>query len=129
MLHNKFFLIYNIKTKNKYYTLVEKFYYLVRTKYVLNIHLEYCKLFVALFVGLSVCMFHLKFFCISESFICMQIKLELFSPGIASALENKVLLSLFRVYRKSSTSAQKIGRTTKDEPLYTGTNFLLSSFY
>ena len=40
----------------------------------------------------------------------MQTKLELFSPEIVSAFENKELLSQ-RVYRKSATSAQTDGRT------------------
>ena len=72
--------------------------------------------FVALFVGLSVCVF-----CIfPEIFLCMQIKLELFSPEIISALVNKELLSLFRVCSKSSTSEQTIQQTTKDGSLYTG---------
>ena len=53
--------------------------------------------------------------------ICMQNKLELFSTEIASGLENKELLSHFRVYRKISTSAQTDERITTDEPLYTGT--------
>ena len=39
----------------------------------------------------------------------MQVKSELFSPEIVSALENKKLLSHFRVYRKSATSAKTYG--------------------
>ena len=39
----------------------------------------------------------------------MQIKLELFSPEIVSAVENKELLSHFRIYRKSAASAQTDG--------------------
>ena len=51
----------------------------------------------------------------------MQIKLELFSPEIVPALENKELLGQFRVYRKSATNAQTDGRITTDGPLCTGT--------
>ena len=40
--------------------------------------------------------------------------MKLFSPDIVSALENKKLLSYFRVYRKSSTSAQSDGWITTD---------------
>ena len=43
----------------------------------------------------------------------MQTKLELFSPEIVSAFENKELLSQ-RVYRKSATSEKRT-----DGPLYT----------
>ena len=50
----------------------------------------------------------------------MQMKLELFSTEIASAMENKDLLSLFRVYKKSATSAQTDGWITTDGPFYTG---------
>ena len=35
----------------------------------------------------------------SKSFICVQTKLELFSPKTVSDLENKKLLSPFRVSR------------------------------
>ena len=45
--------------------------------------------------------------------------MELFSPEIVSVLENKELLSHFRVYGKSATSAQTDRRITTDEPLYT----------
>ena len=73
-----------------------------------NIHHEYCELFVALFVALNHCISYLKFCCIfPERYLCMQRKLELFSPKIVSALEYKEKLSLFTVYRKSGTSVQK----------------------
>ena len=105
---------------------MEKFHHLVKTKYVLkyiikNKRHECCELLIELFVALSVCIFSLKFFCIfAESFLCIQIKLESFSPEIVSTLENKELLSRFRVYRKSVTSAQKEGQITMDGPLKTG---------
>ena len=57
---------------------------------------------------------------LSEDFLCLQVKLELFSPEIVSALENKELLSYFRVCRKIA-SAQMDGRITTDGPLYTNT--------
>ena len=53
----------------------------------------------------------------------MQIKLELLSPGIVSALKNKEILSIFRVYRKNATSTPMDGQITKDRPLYTGVNW------
>ena len=82
------------------------FQVLVSTKTKYEYH-EYC----ALFVQLSVCIFFMKFYWFfTESFPCMQTKLELFSPEIVSAFENKELLSQ-RVYRKSATSAQTDGRT------------------
>ena len=82
------------------------FWVLVSTKSKHEYH-EYC----ALFVELSVCIFFMKFYWFfPESFHCMQTKLELFSPEIVSAFENKELLSQ-RVYRKSATSAQTDGRT------------------
>ena len=56
----------------------------------------------------------------------MQIRFELFSPEIISTLEKKELLSLFRIYRKNTTSAQMDGRITKDGPLYAGTLHLIS---
>ena len=50
---------------------------------------------------ISVCIFYLKFCCIfPERFLCTQIKLELFSPEIVSALENKELLSHFTFITK-----------------------------
>ena len=52
----------------------------------------------------------------------MQIKLELLSPEIVSALKSKEMLSIFRVYRKNATSTQMDGQITKDRPLYTGVN-------
>ena len=52
----------------------------------------------------------------------MQIKLELLSPGIVSALKNKEILIIFRVYRKNATSTPMDGQITKDRPLYTGVN-------
>ena len=111
-----------IKVKNICYTLVEQFHYLVKTKYVLwKIHYQYWELFVGLFVVLSICTLYLKFCCIfSESFLCMQIKLALFSPEIVSALENKELQSHFRVYGKCATSTQTDRRIAADESLYTG---------
>ena len=76
------------------------------------------------FVAPSVCIFYLKFCCIfSENFPCMQIKLELLSPEIVSALKNKEMLSIFRVYRKNTTSSQMDGQITKNRPLYTGVNW------
>ena len=38
----------------------------------------------------------------------------------------KELLSLFRIYRKNTTSAQMDGQITKDGPLYAGTLHLIS---
>ena len=40
---------------------------------------------------------------------CMQVKLELLSPEIVSALENKELLIRFRVYGKSVIPTQTDG--------------------
>ena len=102
---------------------MEYIHYLVETKYVLQKkHHKYCELSAAFFVSLSVCIVYLKFCCIfPESFSCMQIKLELFSPEIVPALENKELLGQFRVYRKSATNAQTDGRITTDGQLCTGT--------
>ena len=99
-------------------------------KYVMNI----VHFFVAPFATLSAYIFYLTFCCIfSERFLCMQVKLEFFSPGIVSALENKELLSHFRAYRKSATSAQTDGRITTDGPLNTGLkinqNYLKLSHY
>ena len=66
-----------------------------------------CALFVALFVVVSICTFYLKFSCIFlESFLYIQIKLELLSTEIASVLGNKELLSHLRVCIKSPTSGQ-----------------------
>ena len=45
-------------------------------------------------------------------------KLELILPEIVYALENKELLSHFRVYRKSATNAQIDGRIATDGLLY-----------
>ena len=56
----------------------------------------------------------------------MQTKLELFSTEILSALENKEILSYFRVHRKSATSAQTDGLVVTNEMLYTGYNINLS---
>ena len=53
-----------------------------------------------------------------SSFLSMQIKLELFSPEIVSAVENKELLSHFRVHRKSAASAQTDGWKKTNEPLF-----------
>lgn len=50
---------------------------------------------------------------LKESFIGRQIKLE-FSPEITSALENKKLLSHFRVFSKRATSAQTDAQVTTD---------------
>ena len=99
--HSKF-LLPIIKGKNECCIWLKKFNYLVKIKYVLqNIHNEHCALFNALFVALSVCVFYLVICCIfPESFPCIQIKLELFSFKIVSAVENKELLSHFRVYKK-----------------------------
>ena len=101
---------------------METFHLLVKTKYILEqIHYEYCALFVALFLALRACIFRWTFCCIFlESFLCTQIKLELFSPEIVSALENKELLSHLRVCRKNTTIAQTGGGITTDGPLYTG---------
>ena len=59
-----------------------------------------------------------------ESFLCMQIRLELFSPEIISALENKDLLSHFRVYGTNASSAQMDGQIRTDAPLYTSLLYL-----
>ena len=48
----------------------------------------------------------------------MEIKLELFSPEIVSALENEELLSHFRVYRKIATSAPTDRWITTDGRLH-----------
>ena len=56
----------------------------------------------------------------------MQTKLELFSPDVVSASENKELLSYFIVYKKSATSAQTEVQITTDGSLYTGIRELLS---
>ena len=78
----------------------------------IKIHHEYCAFFAALFVSLNVCVFYLKFCCIfPDSFLCLQIKLELFSTKE---------LTQVRVYRKSATIAQTDGGITTEEPLYTG---------
>ena len=62
---------------------MEKVYYLLRKKDVFNKHLKYCKLFVALLVGVSVCIFYFDFFgYFPESFLDMQIKQDLFLPEI-----------------------------------------------
>ena len=51
----------------------------------------------------------------------MQIKLDLLSPTIVSALENKELRIRFRAYGKSAASAQTDGDAYwRDGPLYTG---------
>ena len=50
----------------------------------------------------------------------VPLSLELLSPEIVSVLENKELLSHFRVYRLSTTSAQTDGLITTDGSLYTG---------
>ena len=64
---------------------------------------KYCAFFVELFVALIVYIIYLKFCPIfSEPFLCMQIKLELFSPEIVFVLEKQELLSHFRGYRKSA---------------------------
>ena len=106
---------------------METLHYLLKTKYVLyKIHHEYCALFVALvfvYFALKLCNIF------AESFLCMQVKLELFSPEIASALENIKLLSHFRIYRKSAESAQTDQRITTDRPLYTGVCLYESTLY
>ena len=48
----------------------------------------------------------------------MKIKLELFSPEMASFVENKELPSHFRVYRKGATSTKTDGQMTKYGPLH-----------
>ena len=69
-------------------------------------HHEYCGHFAALLIGLSVCTFYLKIFCIfREIYFCMQVELKLSSLEIVSASENKELLSHIRVYRKSNKGA------------------------
>ena len=91
---------------------------------LIKIHEEYCAIFDAVFVAPSVCIMYLKSCCIfPESFICMQMKLESFTPEIVSALENAKsfsILSHFKVHRKSATNVQPDGRITTDGPLYTG---------
>ena len=59
---------------------------------------------------------------------CMQIKLELLSPDIVSALE-KELLSHFTVIEKSALIVQTDGRITTDRPLYTGHSYPSFSFF
>ena len=81
------------------------FHYSVKTEYVLQKAHQRC-------CAISVCIFYMKFCCIFvEGFFRIQIKVELFSPEIVPTLENKELLSHFRVHRKSSTSARTDGRT------------------
>ena len=52
-----------------------------------------------------------------EIFLCMQVKLELFSPEIVSALQ---ILSYFRIYRKNAASADRPHLLHDGGPLYTG---------
>ena len=47
----------------------------------------------------------------------MQIKSELFSPETISALEDKKLLSLIRVYSKSTATVQTEGCIMAEGPL------------
>ena len=54
--------------------------------------------------------------------------MELFSPEIVF-LENKELLSHFRVYRKITTIAQTEGEITKEGPLYTGQTHCVKSVH
>ena len=77
---------------------MEHAHYLIKIKHVLQkIHHKYYELFVAL--GTSI--FYLKFcYIFPKCFFFMQLKLELFSPEIVSALKNKELLSGFRVHKK-----------------------------
>ena len=65
-------------------------------------------------------LFYLKFCCIfPESFLFMQIRLELLLPEIVSFLENEELLSYFRVLRKSAKIVQTHGKITSDGPFHT----------
>ena len=59
-----------------------------------------------------------------ERFLCMEIRLELFSPEIISTLENRDLLSHFRVYGRSASIEQMDGQTRTDAPLYTSLLYL-----
>ena len=73
------------------------------------------------YVPLSLCKFYLNFFCIySVRFSYIQIKLELVTPEIVSALKNKELPSHFRLYRKGVTSAHTDGKVTTNRTLHTG---------
>ena len=65
----------------------------------------------------------------SGKFPCIQINLKLLSLEIVSALENKELLSRFRVYRKSATSAKTDGQISAEGPLYTDNYVLLKYSY
>ena len=81
------------------------FHYSVKADYVLQkVCHEDC--------ATSVCIFYMKFNSVfAEGFLHMQTKLELFSPEIVPTLENKELLSHFRIHRENSASAQMDGRT------------------
>ena len=81
---------------------------------------NYCALFVALFVSLSVCTFCLKFYFISScSFVSKYITRAL-HINIHHFYVKKKLQSLSRVYRKSASSAQTDGRIATEGPSYTG---------
>ena len=84
-------------------------------------HHKDCALFVAPIVAQSVFIFYKKFCWVFPKLLfCKQVKLELLSPEIVSPLENKELLSHFRVYRKSATSEQIDRQISTDRPLYNG---------
>ena len=114
---------------------MEKFHYFVKTKYykkylmnIVKVKVKYCKrtswmllTFYCTFRCTKCLYIFPKFWCVfKESFLSVQIKVELYWPEIISALEDKESLSHFRVYRKSEADAQTDGRITTHGPLYTG---------
>ena len=86
----------------KFYNLVEKVHYFVKTKYVLwIIYHKYCALFIIHFVELCVRLFYMRFCCIFHKFFsACKIKLKLWSLEFDFASKNKELLSHYKVYRK-----------------------------
>ena len=71
------------------------FHYSVKANYVLQkmCHEDYTT---------SVCIFYMKFNSVfAEGFVGMQTKLELFLPEVVTTLENKKLLSHFRIHREN----------------------------
>ena len=61
-------------------------------------------------------------FHLSRSFLCIQVKLELLSPEIVSALKNKEPVSHSAIYRKSAQNTQKDGGTVIHRCLLIGPN-------
>ena len=88
---------------------------------------NYCELFVALCVALFFALFVVLFVGLSVWKFCLQVLYRMLQIKIHQFYVKEDLLSLLRVYKKSSASAQTDGRIAADGPLYTGIAKLLKT--